>query len=260
MKRVFITVAVLIVCAAAAQAQGMDCLYNSSPCEAYATADAVFIGKVTRVVQPPLKIWQREKDYDQIAYLEVQRMFKGAARKTIVLHQLGRNNAPKLLSDKSYLIYAMFDRHTKKWEVRRCGRTRMSPYANDDLLYLESLPSALNKTRIAGEVTLYSSTEEEMNKIERLANVRMHIKGEGKEYEVVTNARGVYEVSDVPPGKYVIEPDLPAGLEVMGVMHYGLLDYAKIKSLSFEVPARGCSGADIILKPRAPAKSTIGVY
>lgn len=259
MRRVLLTVVLLLACGGAARAQVRECLYNASPCEAYANADAVVLAQVTRVVQPPLQIWQRDNDYDQVTYLKVEKVFKGGERKTMVLHQLGRRNAPKFIFGQSYLFYANLDRATKKWEVQRCGRTRMIKYVSDDLSYMNGLPAALNKTRIAGEVTGYYTDEEEpQGRTERLAGVRLHIKGGGKEFEVVTDARGVYEVIDVPPGKYVLEPDLPAGMELMLVMHYGFLDFSKVRSLSVEVKEHGCSGVGIILTPTPRAKSTIG--
>jgi hypothetical protein len=260
MRRVLITV-VLLVCAGVVRAQGEQCLTNVNPCEAYAEADAVFIAKVTRVVQPSLQIWQRDKDYDQVAYVTVEKMFKGVPRKTMVLHQLGRKIAPKFLSGTSYVFYANLDPVTKKWEVRRCGRTRMSKYANDDLRYFEGLPATLNQTRIAGEVTRYETDEDNpQGRTERLPGIRIHIKGEGKEYEVVTDARGVYELTGVPAGKYVIEPDLPAGLTLMLVIRYGPFDRTKVKSLNIELKERGCSGLDIILTSGPPSKQTIGEH
>ena len=258
MRRASLTVVLMLLCVTGVQAQ-VECLKGVTPCEAYAEAEAVFVAKVTRVVQSPLQIWQRDKDYDQVAYVTVEKTFKGAPRKTMVLHQLGRKVAPKFISGSSYLFFANVDPVTKKWEVRRCGRTRMSKYANDDLRYLEGLPAALNQTRIAGEVTRFDADEEEpQGRTERLAGVRIHIKGEGKEYEVVTDARGVYELTGVPPGKYVIQPDLPAGLTLMLVMHYGPLDRAKVKSLDIVLKERGCSGVDLILTSGPASKQIIG--
>ena len=258
MRRVSLTIVLFVVCAGAARAQ-TDCLKNVTPCEAYAAAEAVFIAKVTRAVQPPLQIWQRDKDYDQVAYVTVEKTFKGPSRKTMVLHQLGRKVAPKFILGSSYLFYANLDPVTKKWEAKRCGRTRMSKYADDDVRYLEGLPALLNQTRIAGEVTRYDTSEEEpAGRTERLAGIRIHIKGEGKEYEVVTDARGVYELTGVPAGKYVVRPDLPAGLTLMFVMHYGLLDRAKLKSLEIELKERDCSGVDIVLTSGPASKQIIG--
>jgi hypothetical protein len=137
----------------------------------------------------------------------------------------------------------------------------MSRYANDDLRYFEGLPQTLNKTRIAGEVTRHDKDEDNpQGQHMRLAGVKIHIKGEGKDYEAVTDANGVYEFIDVPPGKYTIEPEIPAGLTLLLVIHYGLFDPAQLKSLKVELKEHGCTGADIILTSGPPTKQTLGNF
>ena len=237
-----------------------DCAFNPTPCEAYTNADAIFIAKVTQISPETIRIWQRDKDYDQTANVLIEKTYKGIKRNRLVLHQLGRNIAPKFILGQRYLFYANFDRRTKKWEVRRCGRTRMTPYVQDDLHYLDGLPASLNKTRIAGEVTRYERDEENpAGTTQRLSGVRIRIKGEGKEYEVVTDAHGIYELNDVPAGKYQIKPDMPAGLVLLLVMHYGPFDPSKLQSFNIELNEGGCSGASFILTSnRKLAKPTIG--
>ena len=229
-------------------AQASECDFSATPCEAYANADAVFIARVTQIAPQTIQIWQRDKDYDQTTQIVIEKTYKGIKRTRLVLHQLGRKNAPKFIQGQRYLFYANFDRTTKEWEVRGCSRTRMTPYVQDDLRYLDGLPASLNKTRIAGEVTRYEVDEENpQGTAQRLSGVRIRIKGEGKEYEVVTDAHGVYELRDVPPGKYEIKPDIPAGLVLLLVMHYGPLDRSKLQSFNVELKEGACSGAGFIL-------------
>jgi hypothetical protein len=238
----------LLFSATVSLAQVSECDLNASPCEAYAEADAVFMAKVVQISPQTIRMWQRDKDYDQTANLVVEKVYKGPKRSRLVLHQLGRKNAPKFILNSRYLFYANFDRTTRKWEVRFCGRTRMANYVQDDLHYLDALPASLNKTRIAGEVTRYDRDEDNpQGQTHRLSGVSIKIKGEGKEYEVVTNKQGVYELRDVPAGKYRIEPVIPQGLALLIVIHYGPLDRSKFQSLNVELKEGGCSGAGIIL-------------
>lgn len=248
--------AVLLMSATVCLGQVSECGFESTPCEAYAEADAVFIAKVVRISPQTVQMWQRDKDYDQTANLVIEKIYKGPKRTRLVLHQLARKNAPKLILGSRYLVYANFDRATKKWEVRRCGRTHLAKYVQDDLHYLAGLPASLNKTRIAGEVTRHDTDDENpQGTTYKLSGVRIRIKGEGKEYEVVTNKLGVYELRDVPAGKYRIEPDIPHGLLLLGVYHYGPFDRSKFRSLDVELKEGGCSGVGIILVPdNAPAK------
>ena len=262
MKTLVATVFVVFIAAGSSLAQTDDCSYNSTPCEAYANADAVFIAKVTRIRPETIQIWQRDKDYDQIANLAVEKVYKGIKQIHLVLHQLGRKNAPKFILGSTYLFYANFDRATRKWEVKFCGRTRMAKYATDDVHYLAGLSTSANKTRIAGEVTRYDTDEENpQGNTQRLRGIRIKITGGDKEYEVTTGADGFYELYGAPAGKYVLEPVIPYGLVLMAVLRYGPLDLSKIRSFTIELKESACSGADIILTTdRTIPKSRIGEH
>ena len=233
-----------------ARAQPMECNYGMTPCEAYPQADAIFTGTVIRITPETVSIWQRDGDYDQIATVVVEKVYKGTARKRIVLHQLGRKNSPKLISNNRYVFYANLDQQTKKWEVRRCGRTIMARYAQDDLRYLERPRENANQSRIAGEVVRYQPDEDTPAKTERLAGLKIRIIGEEKQYELVTGEDGIFELYGAPPGKYVIDPDIPSSLMLMGVIHNGAFDRSKLKSLSIELKERECSGVMILLERR----------
>ena len=251
-RTAFAATLLLLLSAATSHAQVSDCNFNPTPCDAYKQADAIFIAKVVQISPQTIKIWQRDKDYDQTANIVIEKVYKGPKRKRLVLHQLGSKNAPKFILNSRYLFYANFDRGTKQWEVRWCGRTRMANYVQDDLSYLDGLPASLNKTRIAGEVTRYEVDDENpQGNTQRLSGVKVIIRGEGKEYEVLTNSHGVYELRDVPAGEYVIQPEIPPGLALLGVLHYGQFDRSKFKSLNIELKEGECSGFDILLSPSA---------
>ena len=248
MKTIFTAVVLLFISSSFCLAQGFECNYGATPCEAYVNADAVFIAKVTRIVPETIAIWQRDKDYDQTATVVVEKTYKGLKRKSLVFHQLGGKNAPKFVLGSRYLFYANFDRVAKKWEVRPCGRTRMANYVQDDLHYLDGLPASAHKTRIAGEVTRYETDEDNpQGRSERLANITIRIVGAGKEYKVVTDTTGVYELYGATPGRYIIRPDIPSGLMLLGVIHYGPWDRSKFRSLEIELKERACSGVSILL-------------
>lgn len=259
-KTIFTTIFLLLISAGSCLAQLSECNYNATPCEAYASADAVFVAKVTRIRPETIRMWQTDKDYDQIANVVVEKTYKGIARDRIVLYQLGRKSAPKFIRGSRYLFYANFDRATKKWEVRRCGRTLMAQYAQDDLQYLNGLPASVKKTRIAGTVSRWDHDEDNpQGTHKRLAGVRIKITGAGKEYEVVTDANGMYEIYGAAAGRYVIQPVIPTGLVLMGVMHYGPFDRSQLRSLKIELKEGACSGASILLTPdRKIAKPNIG--
>ena len=67
MKTILIAASLLLICSSLCPAQTSECNYGASPCEAYANADAVFVAMVTKIAPETIAIWQRDKDYDQIA-------------------------------------------------------------------------------------------------------------------------------------------------------------------------------------------------
>ena len=72
----------------------------------------------------------------------------------------------------------------------------------DDLLYLNNIEAVRGRTRVSGTM----SDEEPGRKI--------WILGKDKVYETSTDKNGVYELYDLPPGKYVLEPELPFGWKI----------------------------------------------
>jgi hypothetical protein len=193
------------------------------------------------------KRWQYEKGYDQIATVIVEKTYKGRKRHRLILHQRGKN-APKFTVGSCHLFYANLDRGRKAWGVKECAGSTMVKHAHDDLHYLDGLPASAKQTRIAGEVVLYNPTKENpQGTTERLAGIRFKIIGSEKRYEAVTNASGVYELYGALPGTYILQPEMPLGLTLYGVIQYGFFELAKARSLTIELRTSSCSGASIVL-------------
>lgn len=243
-----------------ATGRASECDTITTPCEAYLSADAVFVGTVTRITPEVIKdIWTRDQDYDQLAYISVAEVFKGSPGKQVVFHQLGRKNAPKFVLRSSYLFYAHRDRQSGQWWVQPCSRSRMADYTQDDFRYLRSTKAEKITTRIAGEVSKYEvDPQSPAGPMTRLAGITIHIFGPDREYTAITDDHGVYELLNIPPGKYRFELAMPKGLRLWAAMHYGRFDPHKIQSLEINLPADGCSGITIILTPGATDDGKIG--
>lgn len=222
------------------------CDYALSPCESHAAADAVFVGIVTRIVPATFQMGQTDDDYDQTAYVDVEKVYKGRRRGHIVLRQLGSRHAQKFIYGSRYLFYANYDRAKKFWEVRPCGSTRMAAYVQDDLRFLDGLPATAKRSRVAGEIVLYDPEPERAGGAHRMPGVKVRIVGEGGEFEAVTDANGVYEIYDLPPGRYRIQPRVPSGLVFFGALHSGPFPRERARTLEFELEERGCVGVTVL--------------
>lgn len=118
---------------------------------------------------------------------------------------------------KRFLFYLSDKRKGESlWYAFICGRSQGAEYAADDLLYLENIAKVRGKTRLSGTLA-YSqrSPIEGQEPIDRaLGGTRLRVVGEKKTYELTTNQNGVYEIYDLPAGKYRIEPEVPTGWKI----------------------------------------------
>ena len=254
MRAIQIFIALCMFCGAS-NSQPRDCDSNPSPCDAFASADAVLVGKVTRIIPEYIRdIWTRDKDYDQTAHVAVEVTYKGVTRRAIVLRQLGRADAPKFVLGSRYLFYANRDSKTGRWWIKPCGRTRMAEYVEDDLRYIRASRVSANRSRIAGEISQYAmDPDNPAETTRRMPGVTVHVIGPNKKYTTATDEHGVYEVLDLPPGRYRIQPAIPNGLRLWAAIHYGRFDSTKLQSLEVDLSPHTCSGLTIILTGSSPS-------
>lgn len=89
-----------------------------------------------------------------------------------------------------------------------CGRTNFLTEAAADLLYLDKINKLRGKTRISG---MLSTREKDAPSF---ANLKIKIIGKNKTYEIKTNKNSVYELYDLPAGRYLIEPQILKGWKI----------------------------------------------
>lgn len=108
--------------------------------------------------------------------------------------------------DKQFLFYLNpTGKGSEIWIAGACGRSNVLEYAHDDLLYLNKLDKVRGKTRISGTVRFEKETDLSVE------GRKLRIIGANKTYEVKTDKDGIYEIYDLPAGKYLIEPEIPIG-------------------------------------------------
>ena len=222
----FLTFSIALILAVTETANACSCGPRPTVLQSFEESDEVVIVRAVSVE----KVQDKEDRY----YVEgvrsttmvVEKVFKGKlkVRDEIIIGQGSGANCVSTFSEKSvghqFLFY--LDRPEKLshpsvpldeaglWFAYFCGRSRGLDYASEDLLYLENLSKLRGKTRISGSITgggyMYPDFEFEGQKIK--------IIGPKKTYQTKTDKDGVFEIYDLPPGKYFIEPEIPAGWKI----------------------------------------------
>ena len=110
---------------------------------------------------------------------------------------------------KEYLFYLNSpSKDQKLWYEYGLGRSNLRQNAADDLLYLNKLDKVRGRTRISGVLA-----EDGLAGLS-LEGQTIRIIGRSKTYVTKTDKDGVYELYDVPPGRYVLAPKLKFGWNV----------------------------------------------
>ena len=116
------------------------------------------------------------------------------------------------------------------WYADRCERAKALPGSNtnhiadaaDDLAYLDKLDQVTGKTRISGTLISYQwSPTHGGADFKRMTAVKVRLIGEKETYETATNVDGVYEIYDLPPGRYTVEPETPKGWAIENPSAFG---------------------------------------
>jgi hypothetical protein len=196
---------------------------NSSISEMYKNSDAIVSAKVIgfkpTVVEEDWIIYEdgdekkgkkvHEKLQGQQVTLEISRWFKGAYRKSILILSQPNSTCDWSFNEqdlkKKFLFYLYFNKKYKTYKIIACGRSSAFEDAADDLSWLSGLPKSLQRTRLSGVVQL----KDDKNTFPPVGSIKIKIIGNNKNYELITDINGLYEIWDLPPGKYTINSEMP---------------------------------------------------
>lgn len=236
MKAALISFAFLIVLFSPRVATACSCAGRPSICESFAAAEAVLVGTVARVENDGRK-GENGRVYitGQTAYVQVEESFKGARVSEMVFRSYGSSCDAVYKEGQRWLFYASFDKEDKAWSIGGCGRSTLIEWAADDLLYLRNLPASAQKTRISG--MLRSGTDKP------LMGIKVKFTDGQKVYDTFTDKNGVYEVFGLPPGKYLVEPEIPVNLKINFPSYAGEVDYSNRKTPRVLLKEKSCAGA-----------------
>jgi hypothetical protein len=234
MKLLLAIAALGILLFSADVAVACSCAGTPSVCGAFARAEAVFVGTVSRVENERAKDETgREYIVSQVAYVQVDEAFKGVKEPQLTFRSYGSSCDATYEEGQRRLFYASYNKKDKAWSIGGCDRSSLLQHAADDLLYLRGLPGSAQKTRIAGEL--------KTRDFKPLMGVKVKLIGDSKTYEVFTDKNGVYEIYGLPAGKYAIEPDVPLNLKLSFTSSSAEIDRTRRQ---VELKDKSCAGID----------------
>lgn len=240
-------------------AEACTCGGYPTVCEAYASADAVFIGSVQRV-QNKTKKNDDGDEYvgNQTAYVQVEKSFKGIKDVGVVFRSQGSSCDAVYKEGQRWLFYAYYDKKDKVWEIRACDRSTLIENASEALLYLQGLPASAQKTRISGELEHYEdSPSNRFERVEPIIGAKVKISDEQKTYEVYTDKNGDYEIYGLPPGTYTVEPEIPPGLKVRFPIVYGESVYTDERARRVVLREKSCAGVNFVFSADTSISGTL---
>jgi hypothetical protein len=183
---------------------------NSTPCEAFGAASAVFIG---RMVNGTEKVEYKNHKGEQVSLeaglvtFDVDESFKGVSDTTIKISVASMKGTScgdyGLVPGTKYLVYA-YD-YSGRLGTGVCTRTRPleANYVKEDMDFLRNLPKAGVGGRLYGEINLGRGGLDTIP----LTNITLTVENElHEQVKVVTDHNGHYEINGLKPGKYQMTP------------------------------------------------------
>lgn len=218
----FLLLVFAVLCLAARDAHACSCVGTPTVLDSYEKSDAVVITRVISVEKAEqaaadgqVSKGQYYVDGVKSTSMIIERVFKGSMKvgDEITFGQGGGADCIWTFNEKmiggQFLFYlSSREKNPAIWYGSGCGRSSGLNYVADDLLYLNKLDKVRGKTRLSGTVG-FSATGALGGE-----GRRIRITGAGKTHEVKTDKNGVYEIYDLPAGRYLVEPELPPGWKV----------------------------------------------
>lgn len=190
---------------AASHALGCVCVGFWTPKEEWQRSSLVFVGRVEGVSPEfdPKNVFRPQR-----ATIRVEEAFKGVQKDQLIqVDQTGSDCELKYSRSWRRLLYLSMQRDGS-WLSPGCDRSTDPESASDDLRFLRALPRSAERTRISGEVLLSG------NPSRRLRGVTVTLTpSSGAPATAVTDAKGVFEVYDLPRGTYKVSIGVPEGFE-----------------------------------------------
>mgnify|MGYP003578509829 CR=1 FL=1 len=202
------------------QAEACSCIVAGTVDTEFQEAANVVVMKLRAVEKAPEG--EESHGYDGIkqSRLTVEKVFKGHLKpgQELIFAQGGGGDCVWTFSENAvgveFLVYlGAKPARGNVWTAGTCSRSNSVMGAAADLLYLENMKKVHGKTRLSGRVTRHvaSAIDVQPTTVESLSARTVFVRGNGKTIELKTDKNGVYEIYDLPPGKYQIKAESISG-------------------------------------------------
>lgn len=252
------SLAALLLLACACAAARASCVAEYAPaCQAFWSADVVFVGTVAELSYSEKyrkEFGDREPwdARDRLARFSVEEVFRGEAGRELTItateiletpvklpdgtqgskHTSGGDCEYRFKAGERYVVYA---KAGASGTLRvRFNRTRPAAQAAEDFAFLRGLKTAdPSAGRVYGRVVRRDRDFESGGLVEgaRVEGARVEAEGPGGARSATTDREGFYELGGLAPGEYVVRVELPETLDAV----------AERKA---RVVARGCAEVD----------------
>lgn len=237
-----------------------SCSSYDSVCQAYDSAESVFLGTVTKVVDAKMKSssittlpngkQKRETVKGWKHYIKVEKTYKGFPQNEIILAiEDDYCSGIQYAVGSNLLLYANYDKEEKVWlGDGYCGRSGYP--RQEDLYYLNGLPKTLTQTIISGNLRRFDEKPNKNRKrSERLPNSKLTISSKTNSYNLITDENGNYQIYDLPPDTYTITPETPKGLNFRFPIFYGFENLLNESNpVTVDLKENRCVGVGFVFK------------
>lgn len=236
-RLIFSTAAVLLLLSAKVSA--CSCAFDS-PCQVFSSASAIFIGEMvggTEKVDMGRETGSTSYEAGEVRFI-VEETFKGNPGTEVTISVKSHKNSScgpyGLIKGQRYIVYAYGESGHLSTGV--CTLTRplsMFSEEDDDFQFLKNLPKAGS----GGRLTVSVSADRGMI-YKPFRDVAVILKnGEKQPIQGITNAEGVFEISNLRAGKYEVEALWPNS-------------YSSTNSKAeVDVHDRGCATINFVARP-----------
>lgn len=190
-----------------------SCISKRTVLDEYESVSVVMIARVASIKRIP-KADRTDEDYiGGSSRLVVEKVYKGDVRvgEELMFAQGDGGDCLMTFSEQNIgyrlLIYQSRPSAGRLWGVSVCGRSAVVDRATEDLLYLDKMDQVQGKTRVSGKYGK-SFYAKDVN----VAGRKIRIVSDANAYETTTDENGIFEIYDLPPGNYRLEPEIQSGL------------------------------------------------